>query len=96
MEMYNPAHPGEILGEEILKPLGISITKAAELLKVSRKTLSKVVNGRGAITAEMALRLEKVFNNPSASTWLAIQNDYDLWHLKQEDLNVTPYRSDAA
>ncbi|WP_252177253.1 HigA family addiction module antitoxin [Endozoicomonas sp. 4G] len=96
MDMHNPPHPVEILGEDILKPLGVSITKAAELLNVSRKTLSKVVNGRGAITSEMALRLEKVFHNPSAGVWLAMQNDYDLWHLKQKELDVTPYQPDAA
>ncbi|WP_062263000.1 HigA family addiction module antitoxin [Endozoicomonas arenosclerae] len=96
MEMYNPPHPGEILGEDILKPLGLSITEAASHLKVSRKTLSKIVNGRGVITADMALRLEKVFRNPSASTWLAMQNDHDLWHLKQGELDVTPYQPDAA
>ena len=96
MEMYNPAHPGEILGEDILKPLGLSITAAADHLKVSRKTLSKIVNGRGAITADMALRLEKMFKNPSADHWLRLQNKYDLWHLKQGELDVTPYQPDAA
>ena len=96
MEMYNPAHPGEILGEEILKPLGLSITAAARHLKVSRKTLSKIIKGRGTITADMALRLETVFRNPSARTWLAMQNTHDLWHLKHKELDVTPYRPDAA
>ena len=96
MGMYNPAHPGEILGEDILKPLGLSITKAAEHLKVSRKTLSKIINGRGAITADMALRLEIVFKNPSADHWLRMQNSHDLWHLKQEELDLTPYLPDAA
>ncbi|WP_257255604.1 MULTISPECIES: HigA family addiction module antitoxin [unclassified Endozoicomonas] len=96
MPMYNPAHPGEILGEDLLKPLGLSVTQAAEHLHVSRKTLSKIINGRGAITAEMALRLEKVFGKPSAVHWLRIQNAYDLWHLKQRELGITPYQSDAA
>nr|MDT0252726.1 HigA family addiction module antitoxin [Endozoicomonas sp.] len=96
MEMFNPPYPGRILGEEILKPLGISIVDAAKHLGISRKTLSKILNGRGAITPEMAFRLEKVFGNPSASVWLGMQNDYDLWHIKQNQPAVTPYRPDAA
>ncbi|WP_422136270.1 HigA family addiction module antitoxin [Endozoicomonas sp. ALD040] len=96
MAIYNPAHPGEILGEDLLKPLGLSVTQAAEHLRVSRKTLSKIINGGGAITAEMALRLEKVFGKPSADHWLRIQNAHDLWHLKQKELDVTPYQPDAA
>ncbi|WOG28164.1 HigA family addiction module antitoxin [Endozoicomonas sp. 8E] len=49
MAIYNPAHPGEILGEDLLKPLGLSVTQAAEHLRVSRKTLSKIINGRGRL-----------------------------------------------
>lgn len=96
MTMFNPPHPGEILGEEILKPLGISIVNAAKHLGISRKTLSKILHGRGSITPEMAVRLEKVFSNPSATVWLGMQNDYDLWHIKQNMPAVTPYQPDAA
>ena len=96
MEMYNPPHPGEILREDILKPLGLSVTETAGHLKISRKNLSKIVNGRGAITADMALRLEKMFKNPSADHWLRMQNTYDLWHAKQNAPEVLPYQPDAA
>ncbi len=65
MSMHNPAHPGEILKELVITPLELIITAASEHLNVSSKTLSKVVNGRGAITPEMALRLEPVFKNHS-------------------------------
>ena len=95
MSMHNPAHPGEILKELVITPLELTITDASEHLNVSRKTLSKVLNGRGAITPEMALRLELVFNKPSADHWLRLQNAYDLWQSRQNesDLQVQPYRS---
>ncbi len=93
MSMYNPASPGEILKELIITPLDITITEVAEHLNVSRKTLSKILNGRGAITPEMALRLELVFKKPSAEHWLRLQNACDLWRTRQNetDLQVLPY-----
>lgn len=98
MNMYNPAHPGEILKELVITPLELTITDASAHLNVSRKTLSKVLNGRGAITPEMALRLELVFKKPSADHWLRLQNAYDLWQSRQNesDLNVLPYQNNYA
>ncbi len=98
MSMHNPAHPGEILKELIITPLELTITDASEHLNVSRKTLSKVLNGRGAITPEMALRLELAFKKPSADHWLRLQNAYDLWQSRQKksDLHVQPYRTNYA
>ena len=92
MSMYNPAHPGEILKELVIVPLGLSVTDAARHLGVSRKTLSKVLNGHGAITPEMALRLEMTFGKPPAAHWLRLQNAYDLWHIRQQSatLQVMP------
>ena len=92
MTMHNPTHPGEILKELIIEPLGLSITETAKRLDVSRKTLSKVINGRGAITAEMALRLELAFAKPDAEHWLRLQSAYDLWRIKSEigELHVKP------
>ena len=80
MKMHNPPHPGEVLQTLCLEPLGISLTEAAKLLGVTRKTVSKIVNGHSAITPEMALRLEIVFGS-TAQTWLNMQNAYDLWHM---------------
>lgn len=93
MTMHNPAHPGEILKELVLDPLGLSVTQVAENLDISRKTLSKVINGRGAITPEMAVRLEMAFANPSADHWLKLQNAYDLWWARQykKEFNVRPF-----
>lgn len=94
MSMHQPAHPGEILKELVIEPLGLSITGVSEHLGISRKTLSKILNGRGAITPEMALRLELAFKNPSADHWLRLQNAYDLWQTRQHksELNVEPVK----
>ena len=88
MSMHNPAHPGEILNELLLEPLHLTVTETANHLGVSRKTLSKVLNGRGAITPEMALRLEMVFKKPSADHWLRLQNAHDLWQCRQGESGI--------
>jgi addiction module HigA family antidote len=79
--MLNPPHPGELLRDLWLKPLGLSVKDAAIALNVSRKTLSELVNGKAGITPEMALRLELAFGK-SADSWLAHQAAYDLWRLE--------------
>jgi addiction module HigA family antidote len=76
-----PVHPGAILREDILKEMDLSITKAANNLKVSRKQLSEVVNESANITPEMAMRLELAFG-VEAQFWLDLQNKYDLWKIK--------------
>lgn len=83
MTMHNPAHPGEILLDDVIKPLGMKVTQAAEYLGVGRKTLSEICNTKGAITPEMALRLELTFHRPAAAYWLCLQNTYDLWQISQ-------------
>ena len=83
MQMYNPPHPGETLRELCLEPLGISVTKAAKALGVSRKTLSAILNGRAGISTEMALRLSLAFGTTPES-WLNQQTQYDLWLAKQK------------
>ena len=81
--MHNPAHPGEAIKALCLEPKGISVADAAERLGVSRKTLYKILNGKGSVTPEMALRLELVFGS-TAQTWLTMQMTYDLWLLKDK------------
>jgi len=97
MSMHDPAHPGEILKELVIEPLALSVTDAARHLGVSRKTLSKVLNGRGAITPEMALRLEMTFGKPNAAHWLRLQSAYDLWQTRQRSpaIHVTPVEAHA-
>jgi addiction module HigA family antidote len=98
MNMHNPAHPGEILKELVIEPLGLSVTEAARHLGVSRESLSKVLNGRSAVTPEMALRLEMTFGKPNAAHWLRLQNAYDLWQTRQHsgDIHVSPVEGHAA
>jgi addiction module HigA family antidote len=76
--MHNPPHPGEVLRELCLKPLGLSVSEAARALGVSRKTLSAILNGRAGISPEMAIRLSIAFDT-SAESWLNQQTQYDLW-----------------
>ncbi len=78
MKMHNPPHPGEVLRDLCIRPLGISITEAAEALGVTRKTLSAILNCRAGISPEMAIRLSKGFG-VSAESWLNQQAQYDLW-----------------
>ena len=76
--VYNPPHPGEVLQDTVLADSRISVTEFAEKLGVSRVALSRVVNGRAAISAELALRLAAALGG-SAESWLQMQAAYDLW-----------------
>ncbi len=76
MPMKNPPHPGELIRADILEPLGLSVSRAAEILKVRRATLSDVLNGNSALTPEMALRIEKAFG-PEMDHLLRMQTSYD-------------------
>lgn len=77
MNMFDPPHPGEILREECLVPLSLSVTKGAEVLGVTRQTLNNLVNEKSGISPEMAVRLEKAFGS-EAGFWLRLQTAYDL------------------
>jgi antitoxin HigA-1 len=81
-EMHDPAHPGEIVREECLKPLGLTVTAAAEALGVTRKALSDLLNGHAGVSPDMAIRLEQVFGS-TADTWLRMQMQRDLWEARQ-------------
>jgi antitoxin HigA-1 len=80
--MHNPPHPGEVLRELCLTPLGLTVTEAARALDVSRKTLSSILNGRAGISAEMAVRLSIAFDT-TAESWLKQQVQYDLWQAER-------------
>jgi addiction module HigA family antidote len=82
MLMHNPPHPGEVLRELCLEPLGVSVTEAASALGVSRKTLSSILNGRAGVSPEMAIRLSIAFGT-SAESWLNQQLQFDLWQAEQ-------------
>ena len=75
--MKKPPHPGRIVKQECLEPLSLSITRGAEILGVTRLTLSNLVNGKNGVSPEMAIRLSKAFGS-SPEVWLGLQMDYDL------------------
>ena len=84
--MFNPPHPGETLREDVLPELGLTVTAAAEQLGVTRAAFSRVLNGRAAISPEMALRIEGwlgVENGGRADLWIAQQAAYDLWQARE-------------
>ncbi len=92
MPMHDPPHPGEHVRYDCLEPLGLTVTRAAQILGVSRKTLSELVNGRSGISPEMAIRLSKAFGG-SPEVWFRMQMQYDLWHAEQDAdrIKVEPY-----
>jgi len=77
MKRLNNIHPGEVLLEEFLKPLGISAYRLSKDLNIPQTRVSQIIKGKRKVTADTALRLSKYFGN-SAQFWLGLQNDYDL------------------
>lgn len=75
--MKNPPHPGELLREDVLRPLGIEVTEAAQRLGTSRTTLSRVIHGRAGISPDLAVRLERA-GVSTARYWMALQTNYEL------------------
>ncbi len=82
--MKSPPHPGELLREDVLVPLQLSVTEAAERLAMSRVALSRVLNGRAAISPDLAVRLERA-GASTARAWLAMQANYDLAQARDRD-----------
>ena len=83
MKMFNPPHPGEVLREMCIVPLGLTVTQAAKALRVSRKTVSAILNGRAGISPEMAVRLSLAFGTTS-DVWLSLQVQHDLARAEQK------------
>ena len=77
MRMKNPPHPGRIVRQECIEPLGLTITDTAERLGVTRQALNNLVNGKAGISPEMSIRLSKAFGG-SPEVWLGMQMEYDL------------------
>ena len=82
MSMHNPPHPGEILKEDVLPSLGLTVGEFAAHLGVSRPHLSKILNAHAGISAEMDLKLSEAFAQPPG-LWLRMQAAYDLWQASQ-------------
>jgi len=90
--MKNPPHVGEILRELYLEPLGISVTEAADRLGVTRQALSRLVNEKTGISAEMAIRLGKAFGT-SPDFWMNLEKQYELWQAmkKYKASDIVPF-----
>lgn len=82
--MHNPPHPGEILREDVIAALGLSVTDTAERLAMSRVALSRVLNGKAGISPDLAVRLEQA-GASTAQAWVAMQANYDLWQALQHE-----------
>jgi addiction module HigA family antidote len=96
MRKRMPTHPGKVFLEDVIKPLGISITKASEGLGISRKTLSEIVNGRCGLSPDVAVRIGKA-TNTSPESWLAMQTKLDLWKaMQKEPKNIIRLGTSAA
>ena len=91
MTMKNPPHPGDLIRTEILEPMDLSVSKAAEILKVRRATLSDLLAGKAALSAEMALRIEKAFG-PDMDHLLRMQLAYDVAKTRQNSSGIAVKR----
>ena len=91
MPMKNPPHPGRIVRQDCIEPLGLTITHAAKVLGVTRQALNNLVNGKAGISAEMAVRVSKAFGG-SPDMWLRLQANYDLARLRADEIDVKRYR----
>ena len=97
MEMKNPVHPGIFLADELIEPLGLAVTQAAHALRIGRQALSAVLNGRAAMSADMAVRFEKAFG-VNAGLLLRMQAAYALAEARKraKQLKVKRYVAKAA
>jgi addiction module HigA family antidote len=89
--MKSPPHPGDLIRTEIIEALGLTVSKAAEVLKVRRATLSDLLHGKAALTPEMALRIEKAFG-PDMNHLLRMQLAYDVAETRQRTRNIRVQR----
>ena len=87
MPMDNPTHPGEIVRWECLEPLGLTVTRAAQGLGVTRQALSDVVNEKAGVSVEMAHRLSQAFGS-TPETWLRMQMAYDIWQARDRARDI--------
>lgn len=96
--MHDPPHPGVILRELYLEPLGVTVKAAAASLGITRKALSELVNGHTNVSRDMAIRLAKAFPATDIRFWLDLQLQYDVWQAEQrsDSINVAPFPSSAA
>lgn len=87
IQMARPAHPGRFIRMEILDPLGLSVTEAARVLRVTRAALSALLNGRSSLSPEMALRIEKAFG-PKLDTLLRMQTAHEIAAVRAKEAEI--------
>lgn len=92
MNKRKPTHPGEVIREDIIKPIGITVTDAAKKLGVTRKTLSALLNCRSSLSPDMAIRISKA-TNTTPESWLFMQAKLDLWNAAHHKTKVKPLTS---
>ena len=85
-----PTHPGDVLREDVIKPLGLTVTEAAKRLGVTRKTLSELINCKSSVSPEMAIRIGKA-TKTSPDSWLYMQAQLDLWYARQKNTEVEEF-----
>ena len=95
IEMLDPAHPGEIVYHEVVEPLGLTVTEAARILGVGWPALSALLNGRAALSPEMAIRIEKAFG-PRADHLMRIQLAHDMAKARRKEHEITVRRYQPA
>ena len=97
MGMRNPPHPGEIVRHECLEPLGLTVTRAAQGLGVTRQALSDLVNEKAGVSVEMSFRLSQAFGS-TPETWLGMQTVYDLWQARDraKEIEVENFKAAAS
>ena len=96
MQMENPVHPGRIIKKDCMDALGLGVNETANILGVSRSSVSRVINEHGSLSSEMAIRLSKAFGGTPAF-WLKLQFDYDMAQIEKqaEMIDVKPYKQSA-
>ena len=95
MPINYPLHPGEIVYEILIEGAGLSVTDASRQLKINRTTLSRLLNGRAGISAEMALRLSMLLPNTDITLWMNLQRDYDIAMAKKQanKIHIKPLKA---
>lgn len=91
MAMQNSPHPGGLVKRQCLEPMGLTVTRAAQGLGVTRQALSELINGHAGISVEMAIRLSKAFGS-TPETWLRLQLNYDLWKARDRTQEIVVER----
>ena len=96
MGMHSPPHPGEVVRYECLEPLGLTVTRAAQGLRITRQALSDLVNEKAGVSVEMSIRLSQAFGS-TPETWLGMKTAYDLWQAREraKEIKVEDFKAAA-